>query len=104
MKYRWLIFFSLLGGLFLYTLRQVLRFMPGHPVLAVLLTGLLFVLMFFWQFMARAGVSRLDTIFPKGECRCYDKPLASVVQLLSKEGADPVAVFSEVRRRKDNFR
>jgi hypothetical protein len=61
MKYRWLIFFSLLGGLLLYTLAQAERLLPSHPLLVAVLTVALFVLMFAWQFLARAGASRLDS-------------------------------------------
>src|SRR5579872_4923364 len=61
MKYRWVIFFSLLGGLLLYTGRQAERLLPAHPALAWALTVGLFVLMFVWQFLARAGASRLDS-------------------------------------------
>jgi predicted MPP superfamily phosphohydrolase len=61
MKYRWLIFFSLLGGLLFYTLAQAEELLPSHPVLVAILTVALFVLMFAWQFLARAGASRLDS-------------------------------------------
>jgi predicted MPP superfamily phosphohydrolase len=61
MKYRWLIFFSLLGGLLWYTVIQAESLCPSHPALAGLSTLILFFLMFSWQFLARAGVSRLDS-------------------------------------------
>lgn len=61
MKYRWLIFFSLLAGLLLYTAIQAQRLWPSHPALAGLLTAVLFIGMFSWQFLARAGASRLDS-------------------------------------------
>jgi predicted MPP superfamily phosphohydrolase len=61
MKYRWLIFFSLLGGLLWYTVVQAELLSPAHPILAALFTLILFVLMFSWQFLARAGASRYDS-------------------------------------------
>jgi len=61
MKYRWVIFFSMLGGLLLYTGRQAERFLPAHPVLAWTFTVGLFFLMFVWQFLARSGTSRIDS-------------------------------------------
>jgi predicted MPP superfamily phosphohydrolase len=61
MKYRWLIFFSLLGGLLWYTIIQAESLWPSHPALAALFTVILFIFMFSWQFLARAGASRLDS-------------------------------------------
>ena len=61
MKYRWVIFFSMLGGLLLYTGRQAERLLPARPILAWALTSGLFFLMFVWQFLARAGASRIDS-------------------------------------------
>jgi predicted MPP superfamily phosphohydrolase len=61
MKYRWVVFFSLLGGLLLYTGHQAQRLLPHHPTLAWTLNVGLFVLMFLWQFLARAGASRMDS-------------------------------------------
>lgn len=61
MKYRWVIFFSMLGGLLLYTGRQAEGLLPAHPFLAWALTVGLFILMFSWQFLARSGTSRIDS-------------------------------------------
>ena len=61
MKSGWMMFFSLLAALVLYTVRQAARLMPGRPLLAWVAALALFVLMFSGHFLARAGAARLES-------------------------------------------
>src|ERR1700733_409995 len=63
MKKTWAIFSAILGTLVLYTFQQMQRLLPGHPVLTSVGTLVLFLVMFAWQFIARTGASKIDTLW-----------------------------------------